>query len=368
MAQWRLRRWDAQTGSLLDEVKLSLADDIDLAGTSLSPDGSVLLISASQDQSSQREPMIRISDARTGALRINTVTGWLQDRSMPFSPNGQYFWGNDRNNVVAIATATGKRTLLVPPPRNADNLGGAIFSPDSSALAAIWTNIYSGVFDCVQIFDLVTGKERRRLTLQELRGQDINAWVGNCLYLVGEAWDPEKDRPYLQRSVVDLRADPPGKAIPELRVSAPSDYGTGQGGWIDGLDWVARYDIIVGNRKWGPWSAWLIHWLGTSQPSLNVQLKVINRRTGRESRLFDIGLGSRAGYSISRNGKSVACMADGGIIEVWDIDAPLRWRWALGAGMASAGLVLLVGRWRSRQQQGDRAANIPANLRVDASA
>jgi hypothetical protein len=339
----RLRRWDAATGDLLEEVKLSIPDKMELLRILLSPDASVLLISAYEDESS-RDAKTFSCDAHNGSLREEAVT------KLPgtFSPDGRYFAAN-QHNVSVIATASTKTLFRLPPPRSGDNLDDCLFSPDTSSLAILWHRdpFENGVFDknirdCVQVVALPGGHERCRFALSpDLNWTGFNKWVGNCIYVAGNLREPPERTTGHRRYAFDLGGNSTTNAAAGPLLSAAltnpelSD-------WMDGPDWTAFFEIGVT----GYFRIW-----GLSKSLLRAKLHFFDPATGKLCTLFEFP--SQLSYfpSVASNGRRVAGLLEDLSIEVWDIDPPNRWPWAAVAGIVSAGLVLLVGRWRSRGQQ-----------------
>jgi WD40 repeat protein len=330
-------------------VKLSLPDDLGPTNM-LSPDGSVLLVGT-------YEGRIFICDVHTGKLRQDTVAGGLGDY-MPlssFSPDGQYFWSCEGNSLHVIETASTKTVLDIPGPQAHDFPRSAIFAPDGSALAVLWL-VDGMTLDCVQIVDLLNGKERCRFSLPpDLEAPCFSKWVGNRLYVAGELPVPSTDEARHVWYVFDVSGTSMGQATAEPPLSAPSrNHERNLSGWLDGLDWVAHVALVrlEPTGMWDEWRGWLLHRLrGINDPSFYFQVTLFDRETGRERRSLRLYKTVVVMPWITNDGKRLACILQNGTIEVWDTDPPLRWPWAVLAGIGSAGLVLLLGRWASRRQE-----------------
>jgi hypothetical protein len=346
----RMTRWDAGTGKVLEEVRLAVPDGSNPDHIFLSPDGSVLVTGSTVLPPADQRKLL--CDAHTGKLRAEIIANrsLKVGLSMEFSPDNRYLGTDEGNNLCVIATATAKSVLRVPPPRSGDNLLGCLFSQDSMALAVQWWS--DSAFDCIQILDLANGKERCRFTIPpDLHSPALHMWVANRIYVVGEVQDRAKGPACYARYVFDLSSNHPGRGTLETHLNANFDIDPLHSLWLDGPDWVANYEWfeLHGNGKWDQWREWLFWRLGIEQPSWGANLRFFERSTGKVCNIIQFPSELKGAPIITRDGKSVACLAEGGSVEVWDTDSPLRWPWAAIVGIASAGLVLLVGRWHSRR-------------------
>jgi hypothetical protein len=356
-ASSHLRRWDAVTGKVLEEVNLALPEGFSVHQACLSPDGSVLLVGTGEGPHDTVGfvPSILMCDAHRGKVRDEPVIGSLPDfePAKAFSPDGRYFWASEGDKVYVISTANAQTIINVHPPRPDDLVYDAIFAPDSSALAILWCKHYKGsTFDCVQIVDVPDGKERCRFSVPpELEGRAaFIKWVGNRLYLAGNLRDPPRGKTWHRRYVFDLTGNSIDKGTSGPLLS--TDYDSERRNWpfwMDGPDWVAYLDrvSIEGNSLWDKWRGRLMWRLGIREDRRRVTVSFFDQDTGTVRRVMQFP--SELEHVIARDGKSVACLVEGGFVEVWDTDPPSRWPWAAIVGIASAGLVLFVGRWHSRR-------------------
>jgi hypothetical protein len=301
---------------------------------------------------SAKTKTIRICDAFTGKLDDDPAFGCMpfSDRSMMFSPDSWYFWAEDGNDFYLILVTSPKTVLTLRPPQPGNRPCSAFFAPDSSALALLWrTDSATRNVDCLQIIELPNGKERSRLSLQ-LDAAEICRWVGNRLWLAGDV-DAPVGASCHRRYVFDWKGNSIDKAIAGPLLTAVQDYQRHWTKWLDGPDWVAHYDVSTnGNGKWDEWREWLFRRLGINKVHRRDSLTFLDVSTGKENKSIDFSSNLIQDPIIASNGKRIACLTEGGIIEVWDTDPPTRLPWAAVAGIASAGLVLLIGRWRSRRQ------------------
>jgi hypothetical protein len=350
--RWHLRRWDPVTGNVLGEVKLALPEKISTA--SLSADGSLLWLSL-EEGNIFLKPKMLFFDARTGKMRGETRVALRLDSQPTFSPDGRYFWAGEEDGVSVISTADAKTLMNVHPPRSTARPFDAIFAPDSSALAILWRKHYKGsTFDCVQIVDVPDGKERCRFSVPpELEGRAaFIKWVGNRLYLAGNLRNPPRGKTWHRRYVFDLTGNSIDKGTSGPLLSTDYDNERRNGPfWRDGPDWVAYFDrvLIEGNTLWDKWRGRLMSHLGIKEDRQCATVSFFDQDTGRVRRVMLFP--SELDHDIARDGKSVACLTTNQCVEVWDTDPPSRWPWAAIVGIASAGLVLFVGRWHSRRRQ-----------------
>src|SRR5207302_744069 len=178
-APLRLHRCDADTGKSLGVVDLPLPDSTELMETKLSPDATTLLLLMmkekhdSNDLQVVRSYFYFLHDAHTGRM----LAGPIPLRATPglfftISANCQWLWINNitasdtRDGFDVSEACTGQLVLRVR------RQGAAVplclrFASDNSAIAVLWKNsckdLPAAYF--VQIIDLPSGKERRRVNL-----------------------------------------------------------------------------------------------------------------------------------------------------------------------------------------------------------
>jgi hypothetical protein len=252
-----------------------------------------------------------------------------------------------------IATATGRKIVQL---RNGEeeNPVNCCFSPDGNAAAV---QCLRGSTTAVRIIDLPSGREVRRFDLPIRMWQPMNEWVGDRLYAGIEV--PTGPKGYLRQTYsFDLTAESIGDGRPEPLLGSTVDGQKFHTYWCRGPGWVAHWSS--GRETWEEWIERVSTRIGIKFRAGHGQdnvLRFLNADSGRLRYEFPTPV--KFPCAISGDGRRLAWVGFFGVVEVWDVDPPARWPWALITGTVGAGSILIFGRWRSRRlRQNPQAVSV----------
>jgi hypothetical protein len=349
----RLCCWDVATGSLLGSVELSFPEHIGGLSVRLSPDaGTVVLADAMGGSHSW---VCYLYDAATGRRRAGALTEVQHINPEPFSRNGAWFWvphgsaAKPWDGIDVIESATGRRVVQLRDRGDAKPLD-ACFAPDGSAIAVHWRHSAKGAArDQVGIVKLPGGVEYRRFDLPSRMWQRVDKWVGERLYAEVDVPDGPTGHYFRRSYSFDLSAPSIGEGTEEPLLFGHVNGTAGQTYWEDGPGWLAH--LSLESRQPKTWEQWLERLAAKAgfkyraRRGLHVSARFLDPDTG-ELR-YEVPTSFVYNVVIANDGRRIAAVQPEGIVEVWDTKPNPRWPWASVAGIATACLILLLGRWRS---------------------
>ncbi|HTK78346.1 MAG TPA: hypothetical protein VL371_24005 [Gemmataceae bacterium] len=227
----------------------------------------------------------------------------------------------------------------------------AVLSPDGEQVAVLWNPPQPTASSFVQLYDLTSGGEARRLDLRSGLEWSIGKKWREDGRLYAVAVEPTKTssgeaEQHLRRRWLSLAENDFGaERVEELsydgiRPDGSSIY------WYSGPGWVARAERIVQQEPvWRPWVAEVARRLGADIGPFT---------PGRRVTVTDAVTGAVRGdlrsvsgvCHIAPNGRWVAGLDTERGVEMWDAHRTPPWVWSVTAGMIGFGTVLSVGWFR----------------------
>lgn len=354
-------RWDVATGRLLARVALPCTEQSTVRLVRLSADGQTALVGEGRlknpTQLNFETGEWYLHDGVTGTRQAGPVPGIA--RASDLSPDGRWFVGT-RGHAAGgwkalggediYSSADGARAVSLSE-ENGLKVAGCQFAPDGATVAVWWSGKDQPI---IQVLDLPSGRERGRVQLPPRPWVRIDKWDGRRLEAVEREPEDPSGQSLWRAWSFDLSQQPVGEGIANPLLSVPVRDAAGRHFWIDGSEWVV-YGTLVAPPPPLPWWWDRFHKaLGLSRPpgrQLLSTARLVDRATGATRYKLPHAVGHP--LRMSPDGQRLACMGDGDSVEVWDMD-PLRWPWAIAAGVAASAGVLALGRGRRRALDGAR--------------
>ncbi|HEV3448988.1 MAG TPA: hypothetical protein VG099_30405 [Gemmataceae bacterium] len=256
--------------------------------------------------------------------------------------------------MEVIECCSGKTTLALRELESKGEPVDACFAPDSSAVAVCFAINDQKNSHFLKIFALPSGQERYRLNLTGANRWRVIKWESNRVF--AQAIERHDSAVVMRRGYsFALGADFSGEGRPESLWTGYATPATREeywdSYWVDGPGWVA-HSIVAPYQKTGIDKR--LEWLGKKigvEFELNDHLHETIRFLDPDTGQVRSELPSQLSYlcTISEDGKRVACLHPKHGLEVWNAQQP-RWPWSTAAGFATAGGMLLFGRWRKRRE------------------
>jgi hypothetical protein len=369
-------RWDTETGELISKVSMKCSDPASYMYNFVWPSGDGLLALVGEGTSSlatvsgslgYKGGTCYVHDGITGQRLTGPIQGVISAPRQPFSQDGKWFIGGRGDPKVGFssmggadiyATNTGERVIALPD-RDGSKATTCLFAPDSATVAVCWSPIDkkdSGRPTRIEILELPSGKVLRQFDLPSRHWLAMDRWDGQRLTARDEAAGEPPDGRVWQGWVFDTSADPIGTGVADPLLQGGSGPKGLYSFWVEGRDCVGIGRIVVPNPEpsWlDSWRDWVAAQTGldiSSDRQRGVSVKILSRSDGETRYTLPRLVGLN--ISISPDGRRLACFskwnADG--IEVWDIDPPPRWPWALAAAVGVGGVFLAIGRWRRKRE------------------
>ena len=363
-------RWDAVTGRLLGRTTFPCADPNRIKSVRPSADGRKALVGEGESVSPTRADFYSgdwyLHDGFTGERQAGPIRGVSGVFPQDFSPDGRWVYAIHSEPVdkdkpplsgkwtLHILSASTGEVIVRAGVRDRRYPLACYFAPDGDTAAISWSyqDEQSGARRrMIRIFELPSGRERRRFDLPQRSWVRVDHWDGRFLEAVASVADDPSGAVW-QSYVFDLSKEPVGEGFedPLLRGmgsgrNAPPQF------WLHGEDWVGQFSFLPADDPRPAVFAWwdrIAARVGLRRPPSGtwVSARLIDRATGqvRYEAPTPIGYPPR----VSPDGRWLACSHDSESIEVWDTKRRPRWPEAFAAGMVAGGGVLLLGRWRRR--------------------
>jgi hypothetical protein len=239
------------------------------------------------------------------------------------------------------------------------------FSPDDAALAVLWgedlpkSSGYAEGFSrqfSLAVHDLPSGQLRFVVPKVGNYGVNLKRWQDNILY-VGERSSPGEFNRVFKAFILSKQSwsEIPGDTLlRDKQLIYCTDFGS---------DWVSylRADSPSQPRPAVHWTEkvrdWLLLWVRDSQGSgVYFHFEMLNRPDG--SLRYKSPRPVRGGLFVTPNGQRLVCMnapAKGMLgqasgIEVWNLEPPLKWPYAVGSGAVTYAVWFAMRKYRSRRQ------------------
>jgi hypothetical protein len=201
----------------------------------------------------------------------------------------------------------------------------------------------------VRVHELPSGRPLRQAEIRYPQRLFVQGWDGRHLAL----FDISLELP--QSIVFDFSEDPvpPGRPDPVIRNHVNAAGQKVYVHWQVGHDWAAFVvDLAPNARRTGitGWLDWLTERIEgkRKRDGRRSEVRVVDRATGATR--YELPRLVARNLVFSADGKRLACPSgSAGSIEVWNLDPPLRWPYALACGIAAAGVVIAAGNWRRRR-------------------
>lgn len=374
-------RWDAATGKVLSRTEMICSDIREVQPPEFwpfpdsiravrpSPDGRIALVGEGVNDGANEivSGNWYLHDAITGKRLSGPIEGVSVDSSQYFSPDGHWFVARSaRINGLAVArgrlgiyAAESGKLIREFPDRDGLPAANCVFASDGATAAVHWTLCVEPGPDqldekrrhAVQIIELPSGRERRWVDLPPRPGMHFDYWDGQNL-VATTAEKQVRSKPFtIQRStrVFDLSRESAGDGVEDPLLHTDTGAGT-ISHWKLGPDWLMQYTIVFGSTPRTGFAGWLdriAERLGiVPPPSRHPQASVrfLDRTTGAPR--YELPRPINLDLYVSQDGRRIACGGHGKPIEVWDTYPPVRWHKALLAGLAAAGGVLAIAKWR----------------------
>ncbi len=208
----------------------------------------------------------------------------------------------------------------------------------------------------IRIIELPSAKELRRFDLPGLPERQwlhIRRWDGRYLLAVQIVQLESEGRKEWQQITFDTSTDPLGEGTIDPMLRLHEESANDSTFWSEAPDRAAFGKIIRGGQKsrLDEVREWLTAKLGidlTPQHQIRANVRIVDRATG-ETR-YQLPRPLAITICLSRDGRRLAATHDHDSIEVWNVDPPPRWPFALSAGALSFGGILAFGRWRRRRE------------------
>ncbi len=360
-------RWDATTGELLSRAELPCADPRALKAVRASADGRRAVVGEAKSLDPLDPNFYTgewfLHDAVTGRRVAGPLAGVTIVAADPFSSDGRWVQGyrGDFNakgitieGLNIFDAADGKLVLELG---KKDGLMARYcrFTPDGETAVISWVDNDRkgpGGGHNLQIIELPSGRERRRVVLPEWQWVRIDKWDGRYLQAVTREPDEQNGGSTLRAYTFDLTLDFVGEGTQDPFLVASQWGGGPTTFWIDGPERVAYFTILPAPPppNWfDQCLAWLAAQTGTTHQPFNgprMTARFVDRATGATRYELKQPLGHPP--RVSPDGRLLACRGNDYAVEVWDVDPSPRWLWALGAGAVTSGVVLALGRLRRR--------------------
>jgi hypothetical protein len=203
-----------------------------------------------------------------------------------------------------------------------------------------------------RILELPSGKERRRFQLPPGPWLVFDRWDGRYLEVRAMKPDGPAGETLWYTTIFDLDQDDLGAGFEDPALRGRRNNGTWNA-WKNGPDWLMYFTIGPSPpSRQGPagWFDSLAVRIGAARPPTRgrqVTVRFADRDTGviryELPRPVDVDL------HVSPDGHRLVCGNNEYGVEVWDTSPPVRWHKALLAGLAAAGGVLAIAKWRRRR-------------------
>jgi hypothetical protein len=356
-------RWDVETGRLLGRVRLPCADPAALKSVGASPDGTRALVGEGFPDTPASASFASgdwyLHDAVTGRRLMGPIPGAAAAGMWSFSPDSRWFYiacGDRRGGFrgvhgCAIGSAASGRLVVRLDERQGLKGPQLKFAPDGNSACAFWAapEFQAGkVKAAIQVIDLPSGRDRRWLDLPARPWTRVESWDGRQLVMVVSDGADAAAYPR-HRCIFDLAQGSAGEGIDLSEPAEQKDLF-----WKDGPGWRARFEYVPpGKSLLSPRLAYgldlALGFFGIRrdpQTGNRRQVRFVDPDTGATR--YELPRPVRISCIVSPSGRRMACnTADNGV-EVWDVDPPPRWPWAVGAGLVAAAVTSALGRLRVR--------------------
>jgi hypothetical protein len=369
-------RWDAETGQLISKVSMKCSDPANYIYNYVWPSGDGLHALVGEGTPSLAPSSGRfgyynggicyLHDGITGRRLFGPIPDVIQAPDHPFSQDGQWFIGQRGDPNVGLrslggcdiyATKTGERIIALPD-RDGLKATTCLFAPDSATVAVCWSpndKKDSGRPLRIEILELPSGKLLRQFDLPMRQWVQMEKWDGQRLTAMDIVAGEPPDGRIRQGWVFDTSNDPVGNGVADPMLQGVSGPKGRHSHWVEGHECVAIYSRVPLREpsQLDSWREWVAANTGldvASDRRDGVSIKILSRSDGEARYTLPRLVGF--GISIPPDGRRLACYSntlnDG--IDVWDIDPPPRWPWALAAGLSASAVFLAIGRWRRKRE------------------
>lgn len=365
-----LCQWDAVTGALIHKTVLEGLISTGLGKNEfsirLSQDARTVFVSNRTNFANATDTW-HLYDAQTGKCRSEAIRNVGHFNPAADSPNGHWFWtyhGSRQNNklnegldIYSMETA---KPVLELRPDQAVRPWSIQLHPVKDQALVMWSNGKDQSY--FQLINLPDGEEVRRFSLPVLptgqRWEGMHCWTDDFLwveYSVPDAAKPDNFRFFDRRTRrFDLRLDVPDEGIEEPLFHGGMRGDDGQSYFENGDNWVAYFRDYYPEKDQSvlPWldvcRAWIEKKLNMPKPSFNslATVRIVNRPSGTEKYAMPYPVGNP--LVMTKDGRYLACGTKAGGVAVFDLAPMPRWAIALLASLGTGGMILLLGRWRSR--------------------
>jgi hypothetical protein len=368
-------RWDAATGKLLSRAVMSCATPFNskdgLREAFPSPDGKRALVGIGPPfpaTASLATGNWYLHDGVTGERLTGPIPGMNRAYRFNFSPDGRWFAGHRGDpqagsaegvgGIDIYSAATAERVVALPD-ENGCNARRAVFSHDGTSAALNWgasaRKQDDGAPAVFRIIEVPSGKERRRITFPAGPWEfaDIVRWDGRYLEVRALKPDGPAGESLEYTTIFDSEQDDLGEGFedPVLRCRRNKEVWNAS---TSGPDWLMYFTIgppPPPRKGFAGWFESLAVRVGAARPPTRGGRQVTVRFADRETGVIRYELPRPVDLDlfVSPDGHRLVCGGHDYGIEVWDTYPPVRWHKALLAGLAAAGGVLAIAKWRRRR-------------------
>lgn len=370
----QVSRWEVETGRLLSRAAMEGAQPqaiLDLCAVRPSPSSNVALVGEGVQDVALSELITGswfLHDATTGRRVRGPLAGVKHVSSQdPFSQDGRWFAayrgdptsGARAYHALGIYSAqTGDCVIDVS--AEPGGLATCRFAPDGRSAAVCLTPKDSKADDrwlVVRLFELPSGRLLRHAEIRCSAPLWVHDWDGRHLGVIKTSHEGR------QRVVYDLSEDPlpTGRPDPVIRDQVNAVGSKVHFHWQVGHDWAAFFIDVPNTRRPGitGWLDWLAERIDGQRKGRNSEVRIVDRATGVTR--FELPRPVARNLVFSADGKRLACptgRADS--FEVWDLDPPPRWPFALASGSVAAAMLLALGKWRRHRAVKNAAQTVGA--------
>ncbi len=353
-------RFDAQTGKLLSRANMACVHPFRLKAVRPSADGRIALVGEGFPPDPTRTDLGTgewfLHDGVTGERYAGPIAGMVMAFGEPFSPDNRWFVGacgelgggwDKLAGIDIFSAATGEKVVSL-----ADHDGrrtrACHFSPDGATAAVDWQLIGADINVplTVQIIDLPSGRERRRVVLPPKANS--RRWDGR--YLRAVSYEPHGDEAVFRAYTLDLAQDRLDFKTAKPWLTMRTGKKGEPNGWIEGRDWLAYLTFVPHDEPSTPgWWDKLMERLALRSvpfPGPRATLRFVDRSTGETRYETPRPLGLTC--LVSEDGRLLAGAGDNRTIEVWRTDPWPRWPSAVLVGAVVAAGVLMIGQLRQK--------------------
>jgi hypothetical protein len=281
-----------------------------------------------------------VHDAATGR---KTAGPFRSDRFVhACSPDGRWCAaeGDGMKGRAVVSTATGE-TVLYLAPRLDYFPQSVVFSPKGDRAAVHWWPADATDRHFVQVYDLPSGREGRRLDLPPRPWQWIKEWSADRLYIEARETDSHVPLAIFWRVYSFSLADDDFGTM-RTEISWTRRFTRGMYTSLEtGPGWVAHIDPMKPDLpRWRQWLEWTGRKVGLSvgqSPPVAYRVRFLDPDTGAVKTELPL-----VGYpwAIAPNGRWVATIHPERGVEVWAVGGVPPWVWAAAAGAICGGGVL----------------------------